>query len=92
MAAGVTVIIVLFTCFVCCTGSLMGIVSWLLPPKALKSTYSNQKPYLVAFVDVQILTQRTCKPTELHTRFLMKNGFATLLAQFIRVASRCILL
>jgi len=43
MAAGVTVIIVLFTCFVCCTGSSMGIVSWLLLPKALKSTYSKSK-------------------------------------------------
>ena len=39
-----------------------------------------KSPIGVAFVDVQILTQGTCKPIELHTRFLMENGFATLLA------------
>ena len=51
-----------------------------------------KSPVWEAFVDVQILTQGTCKPIELHTRFLMENGFAMLLAQFIRVAFRCILL
>ena len=46
-----------------------------------------KSPVWEAFVDVQILTQGTCKPTG--AVVLVRNGFAALLAQFIRVAFFC---